>query len=140
MTGLILQGLKSIPVTYKAKDHYKTTQGLSLQSNAMARKNTIFFHSVTAGKEKFLPGQCHRKNAHFQEFLFYISKFKGREKNPLTSLDVEKENGLHFTKSLKNGVGQGSIAQQEDGTAPMYNDRDDALSNMSQKQNWDDPN
>lgn len=56
MTGLILQGLKSIPVTYKAKDRYKTTQGLSLQSNAMARKNTILFHSVTAGKEKFLPG------------------------------------------------------------------------------------
>lgn len=44
MTGLILQGLKSIPVIYKAKDHYKTTQDLSLQSNAMVKKPTIFFH------------------------------------------------------------------------------------------------
>lgn len=112
MTGLILQGLKSIPVIYKTKDHYKTTQDLSLQSNATVRKTTIFFHPVIVGKEKFLPGHCHRKNAHFQEFCFYMSKFKGQEKNPLTSLDVEKENGLRFTKSLKAGVSKDSIARR----------------------------
>jgi len=90
MTGLILQGLKNIPVIYKAKGHYQQQSNLSFQSNATVRKTTIFFHSVTAGKEKSLPGHCHRKNAHFQQLYFYISKFKGREKSPSTSLDVEK--------------------------------------------------
>lgn len=66
----MLQVLKSVSVIYKAKDHRKTTQDLSLQSSAMVRTTTIFFHPITAGKEKFLPRHSHEKNAHFQEVCF----------------------------------------------------------------------
>lgn len=109
MTGLIQQGLKRIPVIYKAKDCYKITQDLSLQSNTMVKKTTIIFHSVIAGKDKFLPELYHRKGAHFQEFYFCISKFKERQKNPLISLDVEKKKHLHFSKSLNTGVSKCSV-------------------------------
>lgn len=69
MTVLILQGSKNILVTYYTKNHYKTTQDLGLQKNVMVRKTTIFFCSVTAGKENFLPGHCHRKSAQFSRIL-----------------------------------------------------------------------
>lgn len=88
---------------------------------------------------KPLPKHYHRKNAVFQELYFYIHTFKGRE-NCLISLYVENENYMRFTKSLEAVLRMGSIAQEEYGTAPTCNYRDDDLSNISQKQNRDDPN
>lgn len=117
MTGLILQDSKNIPVTYNTKNHYKTTQDLGLQSNATVQKTTIFF--CHCWKKRFLPGCYHRKSAHFQEFYYHISRYKGREKNPLTSLILRKIM-VHFTKPWKAGISKGSIAQHSKMALPPH--------------------
>lgn len=127
MTGLILQGLKSV---------------LVIRGTLMKQRSISVYEAMPWSEKKndcFLPS-CHwMRNFHQDTTIgrmsifkksIHTSIFRGREKNPLTPLGMG--NALHFTRAR--------VAYQEDGTAHAGNDGKDALSSISQSQHWDYPN
>lgn len=90
MTALILQDSKNIPITYiTPKTITKAHKTLAFKAMPWCGKPLSSVLSLLE-KEKFLPESYRRKSAHFQEFYYHISRYKGREKNPLASLILRK--------------------------------------------------